>query len=333
LRLAARAAAPHLLSSERALAYPRRVPAQTLAIVNPASRNGATGRRWEAIEGRLREVVAGLEVERTRGPRDAERIAREAARAGVERLVVAGGDGTTSEVVSGLLSAELGGSVALAILPLGTGGDLARTLAVPRDLEAAVAAIQRGKTRRVDAGRLRYTARDGSRRTAYFLNVASFGISGLVDELVNAAPKALGGRVSFLIGTLRALVRYRARDVRISVDGAPVHAGPCVLAAVANGRYFGGGMQIAPEARPDDGSFDVVVVPGLSKARLIAHLPSLYAGRHLERPEVSLFRGRRVDAEAEPGTIWLDVDGEALGTLPASIECLPGAITLFGTSS
>jgi YegS/Rv2252/BmrU family lipid kinase len=308
------------------------VPAPTLVIVNPASRAGATGRRFERIEPRLRDVLGPYEIERTRGPRDAERIAREAVRAGVERLVVAGGDGTTSEVVTGLLAAGLAGDASLGLLPLGTGGDLVRTLGVPRDLDAALELLARGAMRRLDAGRVDYRARGGAPRTSYFANVASFGVSGLVDERVERAPRWLGGSAAFLLASLQAIVRFRPVPVRVRVDGELVHEGPLALAAAANGRYFGGGMQVAPGARPDDGLFDVVCVAGLAKARLVASLPALYRGDHIGRPGVAQRRGKIVEAEVAGagGEVLLDVDGEPLGVLPARFEILPGALAIFG---
>jgi YegS/Rv2252/BmrU family lipid kinase len=306
------------------------MPGQPLVILNPASRGGATGRQWKKVEARLRGVLGDVEVALTRGPRDAERIAREAVRSGVERLIVAGGDGTTSEVASGLLDADLAKYAQIASLPLGTGGDLARTLGIPRDLDAAMQLIRDGATRCIDAGRLEYRDRGGAERSAYFVNVASFGISGLVDELVNRAPKWLGGGASFAIGTLRGIARYRPARVALRVDGELLHDGPLVLAAAANGRFFGGGMQVAPDASPDDGAFDVVVVEGASKARLVSQFPSLYRGSHVSKPGVKVVRGKTLEAEAEPGTVWLDVDGEALGTLPARFVLLPEALTWFG---
>ena len=283
------------------------MPHPPLAIVNPACRSGATGRRWDRVEPRLREALGELQVERTRSARDGERIAREAVRAGVDRLIVAGGDGTMNEVVTGLLSAELGEYAQLGLLPLGTGGDLARTIGMPRDLDTALAALSRGATRKLDAGRIRYLGRDGKEKTTYFLNVASFGISGLVDDLVDRAPKALGGTISFLIGTLRSILRYRFPDVSVRVDGVSVHE-----------RFFGGGMQIAPGSQPDDGLFDVVIVSGFSRSRLLANLPSIYRGTHLSHPAVSVHRGTHLEAVAPPGEVWMDIDGDALGTLPAS---------------
>jgi len=302
--------------------------APTVVVVNPRSRNGATGRRWERVEAALREHWAELEIERTRGPRDAERIAREAAQAGAERILIAGGDGTASEVVAGLLGADLAERVSLGFLPLGTGGDWGRTLGTPRDLRRALCVLAAGRERRLDAGGLRYHTPGGEERRSHFLNVASAGLSGFVDRLVNQAPKALGGRASFLIGTLRGLARWRDVACTVRVDGATVHEGPVVLATAANGRYFGGGMQVAPRAQPDDGLLDVTVIQGAPKSRLLRRMPQLYRGTHLELPEVHAFQGRRV--EVEPEEPWfLDVDGEFFAACGACFECLPGALRVI----
>jgi YegS/Rv2252/BmrU family lipid kinase len=302
-------------------------------IVNPRSRNGATGRRWNALQPRLRDALGPFDVEHTRGPRDAERIAREGVRAGIERVIVAGGDGTVNEVASGLLAAELGGYAALGLLPLGTGGDLARSLGIPRRLDDAVALLAAGATQRIDAGRIRFLDADLREATCYFVNIASFGISGLVDDLVNRATKRLGGAASFLIGTVKALARHRSQHVTIRVDGQVVHAAPLVLATAANGRYFGGGMHIAPDARFDDGLFDVVLVPDVSKRELLAKLPLIYTGKHRDDPGVRFLRGRVIEAEAAPGAVLLDIDGEALGSLPARIDVLPGALSVIGAAA
>jgi YegS/Rv2252/BmrU family lipid kinase len=306
---------------------------RTLVVVNPMSQGGAGRRRFERHEGRLRDALGEVEVEWTRGPRDAERIAREGVRAGVERVVVAGGDGTVSEVVTGLLAAGLGGYAELAVVPLGTGADLLRTLGIPRDPEAAIAAIRDGKPRRVDAGRVRYRRPEGGEATAYFLNTASLGIVGLITALVNEAPKQLGGRVSFIIGTVRGVLRYRQPTVRLRVDGELVHDGSLTFATAANGRYFGGGMYVAPDAEPDDGLLDFVLVSEFSRGKLLRHLPGFYRGTHVGVPGVRIQRGRVLEAEAPGARVWIDVDGEPLGVLPARFEIVPGAISFLGAGS
>lgn len=303
---------------------------RTLVVANPRSAGGGGRRRLEAAWPRIRALLDPCELVWTRGPRDAERLAREAVRAGVDRVVSAGGDGTLHEVVSGILAAGLGDRAEIGLLPLGTGGDFARTAGIPLDLDAAAVRIAETEPRPVDAGRVRYRDRQGREQTTFFLNVASLGVSGLVTELVERAPKLLGGRVAFLAGTLRALARYRPVPVALRLDGALLHDGPLVLAAAANGRAFGGGMQIAPDARLDDGLLDVVVVPAFSRLRLLRELPRIYRGTHLAVEGVRFARGRRLEAKAEPGAALLEVDGEPLGAAPASVELLPGAIRLRG---
>lgn len=310
----------------------RVVPSDSLVILNPRSGGGSAVRKFARLEGRLREVLGDCEVERTGGPRDAERLAREAVRAGVSRLVVAGGDGTLGEAVSGLLEAGAAGDVQLGLLPLGTGLDFARSCGLPRDPVQALERLGRGKPRPLDAGRILLRDAAGRERRAGFLNVASFGVSGLVVDLVNRSPKVLGGQVSFLIGTLRALLRFRCRPVTLRVDGEKVFEGPLVLCAVGNGGWFGGGMHIAPGARLDDGLLEVVVVSELSTLGLVARLPKLYAGSHLRDPAVEHFRGRVVEAEAAPGEVPVEVDGDPLGFLSARIEVVPGAVSFLGAS-
>jgi YegS/Rv2252/BmrU family lipid kinase len=303
---------------------------RTLVIANPHAAGGTARRRWRRVEPRVREALGAVEIEHTRGARDAERLAREAVRAGIERLVVAGGDGTVAEVASGLLRAQLGGYAELALLPMGTGCDAA-SLGIPRDADGALAVIRTGKARRIDAGHARYLGRDGAATDSYFLNVASFGVSGLVVELARQSARWLGG-ASFGLATVRALLRYRSSRVALRIDGAPAFDEALLLGAVANGRQFGAGMRIAPQARLDDGSLEVVCVVRTPTLRVLPKLAKLYGGRLQGDPIVRMMRGRHIEADAAPGSVMLELDGEPLGTLPAQIEILPGALAIVGAA-
>lgn len=303
---------------------------RTLVIVNPTSGGGAARRRFRRIEARVRAALGGADVEWTRGPRDAERLAREGVRAGVSRLVVAGGDGTVSEAVTGLLSAGLGGEAQLGILPMGTGGDLRRTLGIAGSPERALAALDERPERRIDAGRAVFADEEGKERERFFVNVGSLGISGLTTLLVNRGPKQVGGRAAFLLGSVRAIVSYRPAPVELRVDGETLHRGPLVLATAANGAFFGGGMHVAPGARADDGLLDAVVVPAFSKPRLLAELPRIYAGTHLRVAGVVGARGRRIEALPLGEPAWVELDGEPVGRLPARFEVVPGALRVLG---
>ena len=303
---------------------------RTLLVVNPASRAGATERGFGALEKRLREALGSFDVAFTKGPRDAVRIAREAAIASYERLLVGGGDGTASEIATGLLGAGLGDDVTLGFLPLGTGGDLLRTLGVPRSLAGALAILRANETRTIDAGRLEYTDDLGQRAHTFFVNETSVGLAGLVAQRVTRATKALGATGSFLLGTLRAIASYQPHAARVWVDGELAHEGPLVLATASSGRYFGGGMYVAPNASPHDGLFDSVIIPGMPKPELIARLPSLYAGRHLAAPGVRELRGRVLEVQPLEGAAHrFECDGEALGSAPLRAEIVPRALRVL----
>ena len=172
-----------------------------------------------------------------------------------------------------------------------------------------------------------FIAHDGSEQRRHFINITSFGISGLVDRYVNQSSKPLGGTVAFALASLRAGTKYKNAKVRLTLDGRPPKDGKIYTVAVANGRYFGGGMKVAPDAALDDGMFDVITMGDFGFGDLLFRGLDIYSGKHLRNPKVSVHRARRVEAEAIDGAeVLLDVDGEAPGRLPASFELLQGAL-------
>jgi len=301
-----------------------------LLIVNPRSAGGRVGKRWSAIESTLRGALGDFEHRHTEAPGHATVLCREAVERGVRDLVVLGGDGTLSEALSGLFrdGRPIDAEVTLGLLPCGTGGDFRRTVEMPADLSQAARRIARSQPRRIDIGRIRYARDDGTDAERYFANIASFGIGGLVDRIVNRSSKALGGRVAFMVGTVRALSRYKNQRVRLALDDGEPSEVVVNNVAVCNGKYFGGGMKIAPDARLDDGLFDVVVLGDLSLKDFVWSGRHLYRGTHLDLAEVRFARAARVRAEpAHPGDeVLLDVDGEQAGRLPATFDILPGAL-------
>lgn len=297
-----------------------------LLILNPASAAGRTGRRRDAITKHVQATLGAVDCVVTRAPGDARRLAAEAVGAGRERLLVGGGDGTASEVASGVLSRTQGqGGPAIGLLPLGSGGDLARTLGLPATLDASLALLRRGRTRRIDAGRLE------SPRPAYFVNEAGAGLSATTIRLVGRLAKRLGARAGFAAGAVAAILGHRPTPLRITVDGDTVHEGPTSLVVAANGRYFGAGMQVAPRADPADGRLEVVVVRGLAVPRLLVNLPSLFAGTHGAHPSVSFHAAKRVEIAAAGPAVdeALDIDGEEAVGLPLRASILPSALDVF----
>jgi YegS/Rv2252/BmrU family lipid kinase len=298
--------------------------ADTLVIVNPCSANGSTGRRWPEIERRLRATLSSFDAVFTERPNHATELARKGA-ADHERVVVVGGDGTTNEVVNGLLADDrpVRADLVLGIVPRGTGADFVRTVGIPHDLDAAVQRLTTGTVREVDVAKTVYRGFDGSEQMRYFINQASVGMGPVVCVEVNRSSKRLGGRLSFLRGILVATFRYRSRPVLISVDGGPPEEVLLRNLWIANGRFSGGGICAAPRARPDDGLLDVVRVPELGFWEQMLSMRRLRSGAFVEDPRVVYVTARRVEVQpAGPAALDIEVEGEPIGSIPATFKVL-----------
>jgi len=250
-------------------------------------------------------------------------LARRAIDEGATRLVVVGGDGSVHEVVNGIVDAP---DVELAVVPRGTGWDFSRTFAIPRDLDRALEVARAGVIRDIDLGRATFRTWSGEESRAHFANVASAGISGAIAKRANETSKALGGKVSYYWATVAVFARWRTGEMRVSVDGQR-REGRMIDAMVANGRYLGGGMMMLPEAEPDDGLLDVLLIGDVTKRDLVFTLPKSYRGKHLPHPRLEVLRGKTVEIDADE-PLPLELDGEQPGTTPARLEVLPGVLRL-----
>jgi YegS/Rv2252/BmrU family lipid kinase len=297
-------------------------------IVNPRSAAGRTGRQFDRIARAVRAALGEFECAFTRQPGDGVRLAGEAVRAGGALVVAVGGDGTASEVIDGLAGSRPRDPDPLfGFIPRGTGGDLRRTLGLPEDLEGAARCLAGRRELVCDLGRVEHVDHAGAPRVRHFANVAGFGIAGVVVREVNRGLKIGGGRLSFMLASARALLRWSDQPVRWRADGGPWTEQSITSLSVCNGRFFGGGMQVAPAARLDDGLFDVVVWSGLGIADFVTKKRKLYDGTHVDLPNTRVLRARVVEAEPVGGArLLLDVDGEQPGTLPARFTILPGAL-------
>jgi diacylglycerol kinase (ATP) len=226
-----------------------------------------------------------------------------------------------NEVVNGLAQVE---AVELAVVHRGTGGDFVRTFGIPHDLEQALDVAQGGRARAIDLGRATLRTWAGREGSTWFANVASAGMSGAVAKRVNETGKAFGGKISYAWSTLAVFARWRNAQVRVTVDGE-ARQGAMYDVIVANGRYLAGGMKICPEAEPDDGLFDVLLIGDVSKRDLVVTLPRIYRGTHLPHPKGELLRGREVVVES-PEPLPVQLDGEQPGTTPVRFEVVPRAL-------
>ncbi len=301
---------------------------KTAIILNPTAGSGRARSAGLALQSKLPDSELLL----TECSGDATRLAREARRRCVDTVVAIGGDGTIQQVTTGMTLEEDGTQANhqtnLAILPAGTGGDYRRTFSWTESIDQVLTRISSGDVECVDFGRLTYALGDVE-KTAGFANVLSFGIGGLTDQFVESGPKWLGGRAAFLLGAMRATVVHQAVPVELFLDDVLVETAPFSNVAVCLGKFFGGGMKIAPSADPSDGLFDVVTME-MNRLQTLSLSVDIYRGTHLQRAGVRSYRCRKLEARlTRTSQCLLDADGEQLGTLPLKAELLPAAVRIL----
>jgi len=228
-----------------------------------------------------------------------------------------------NEVVNGL---SPGDGVELAVIPRGTGWDFVRTFDIPRDLDGALDVALAGSVREIDLGVATYRTRAGEEASSTFANVASAGISGAIAQRANESSKALGGKISYYWATLAVFFGWETGEMRVTV-GDESRSGKMIDAMVCNGRFLGGGMMMCPDAEPDDGLFDVLLIGDVTKRDLAFVLPKTYKGKHLPHPRLELLRGSVVTIESDE-PLPVELDGEQPGTTPARFEIVPRALRL-----
>ncbi len=294
----------------------------TIIYVNPRSGSGRALAAWRLLEKRQPQLAtAHLVLAESAAEARTELDHRLAA--GARRVIAIGGDGTAQLAASSLLSSGLGQRVALGLIPAGTGSDLARCLDLPRQPRAALRQALQATPRLFDAIRLR----SGDGATRFAINIASIGVSGAVGQAVNRLEHR--GQATYLLTTLRTLASYRPERCRVEIDGELFCDGLFWCVALANGRYFGKGMKIAPQAEVDDGLLDVVLIPPISGWQLPWRLVQLYRGTHLSLDGVLVGRGREVRITPAAPLPPFDLDGESHPSAVATFDILPGALRLL----
>jgi diacylglycerol kinase (ATP) len=238
-------------------------------------------------------------------------------------VVAVGGDGTTNEVVNGLVRA--GAETELATIPLGTGMDFGRTYEISSNFDDAVRVVVAGVPRTIDVGRVSYREWSGAEGERYFANVGSVGMSAAVAQRANGMSKALGGKATFFYALTRVFFEWQNTEVTVQLDDGTRREGRMHDVIVANGQWHGGAMWLAPDAKPDDGLFDVVLIGDVTKRDFITTAPKIYKGTYLAHPKVELLRSRAVSVDA-PERLPIELDGEQVGTTPAQFEIVPAAI-------
>jgi YegS/Rv2252/BmrU family lipid kinase len=304
-----------------------------LVIVNPKSASGSTESRWAQVASDLRAHFGAFQVAFTKKRGDGSSLAKRGAESGRKFIIACGGDGTINEVANGIL--ESGGDIELGVLPSGTGGDFRRTLGMPSGAREAAIGLKTGETKKIDVGRVTFLNLAGRETSRYFLNVASFGLSASIIERVKTKNKfdwlphdLLRGRATFAVSTLQEVLDLNFVTVRVKIDEKEEKTLNTINFAVANSRYFGGGMKIAPDACINDGFFDIVNIGDMKTAKILINAYTLYNGSHLNLSEVNHINAKRVEVKSADAQkeIQLETDGELPGKLPATFEIVPEAL-------
>lgn len=281
--------------------------------------NGRAGTAAKAAA--LREALGSRRDVALHEPATAEEataLAAQAVREGYDMVVAAGGDGTINAVLNGLANDFR--RTRLAILPLGTGNDLCRTLAIPDDPLEALALCEQGSERRLDIFRV-----EAEGKVTHGLNVAAGGFSGQLEERLTDEMKQTWGPLAYLRGAASVLPDLKKYETYLGVDGAPAERIDAFNIVVANGRTAGRGFLVAPTANPEDGLLDVIVVQDTTLLDLAAVAAQLFAGNYLDHDQVTHRLARRVEVSARPG-LWFSVDGDLFSNAPTTFTVLPRAL-------
>ena len=283
-------------------------------ILNP---NAGSADQGEALHEAIR-VTPDVELLECQAAGHGCELAAEAATNGYDLVIAAGGDGTINEVVNGL-AADFS-AVALGVIPLGTGNDLARTLCLPEDPLLAFQIAMQGIRRAIDVIKV-----ESENELAYAINVCAGGFTGEVDEAMTDELKSTWGPLAYLIGAARALPEIDGYETKIAWDDGPFERVEALNIVVANGRTAAGGKPAAPRANPEDGLLDVVIIKNVSGPELAGLAAIAFAGDYLESDQVIHERVASLRVESHPG-MWFNVDGELLTKEPVRFQILPQAL-------
>ena len=295
-------------------------------IVNPAAGANSTHRKWPEIQTCLKNSGLSFDYQFTEGKGHGIELARAAAGDGYRYLVAVGGDGTIHEVANGILQSANARETALGIISTGTGSDLARSIGVSQDYTTSCAAVTGSHRLDIDIGYVEYRS-SGQPCGRYFINSAGIGFDATVVAATAQLPKFFGGTIPYLTGLVRSFLFYRNKHVIFRIGEKPAEKATVLSIVVANGRYFGGGMHIAPQAQVDDGLLDIVIVGNFGKIELLRIFPRVYKGTHLTYPKIRLEKDTRIEIESAQKFL-LHADGELLGEGPVSFKIIPNSLCL-----
>lgn len=300
-------------------------PARYAVILNPRSGNGRALRQWRDLEAPVRSLLGDVDVFQTERPGHGTDLTRNALRAGFDRIVSAGGDGTHYEVINGFFDdlSPIRPDASFALLPIGTASDLRKTFDLP-PMPDTIEYLASTRVLPADVGRLRSTADNGGKMLRYFNTAVHMGLGSLVNEHVNRRSKALGPFLTFVLGVITARLQYKPLEMTVTIDGA-TFTDRFLEIIVANGFYDGGGMQVAPKGQLNSGFLEVYLIGELGAVGSLLNVPRMYRGTQDRHPAVRYMRAKTVNVVCDQ-RVLAGPDGELAGRLPARMEVVPKAV-------
>lgn len=300
------------------------------AIVNPVAGDGRGLIDWPVISKLLRDHNIIFDFVFSEKKYHAIELAVEAVNKGYRKIIVVGGDGTIHEAVNGIFIQQQVPTtdILLAVIAVGTGNDWIRMFGIPRKYTDAIRAIVDGHSFLQDIGIVSYY-KSNYHQQRYMANVAGIGFDACVNKRYNRLKdEGKRGKWLYIWSTLKAVLRYSATHIKVTIDGKVVADQPIYSATIGIGKFNGGGMLQTPDAIADDGLFDVTIIRKISRLGVLYNFKSLYNGKIYDIPNISLDRGRKIKIESDPETA-IEVDGEALGYSPFEFEILNRAVRVI----
>jgi len=306
---------------------------KTQVIVNPESDYGRTKKRWKQIKEALHCFLKEFKYEFTERPLQATEITRTAIKGGSELIVGVGGDGTMNEIANGFFENKkiVNPETALGIVPSGSGCDFMKSLNIPLGIKDSLKFLSESPSTRIDIGRVKFRSLSGTPAERFFLNVADFGFGGEVVKKLNQ--KRMRKKTSsYLRCMFSTIIKYKNKRLKLKIDEEDIPEDEYLVGAVANGKIFGKGMRIAPQASLDDGLFDLVLVKKMSLLEFFFNSWKVYTGTHLTHPKISLIKGKEIKAipHRDEDEVLIELDGELPGKLPATFEIVRQSFLVKG---
>lgn len=262
---------------------------------------------------------------------DSVKLAERAVKEGNTHIICAGGDGSLNEVANGLMQAKattaahLWANVRMGVLPMGTGNDFVKTVNSPKDAEGLKQVIEVDSCKTIDLGLVEYHSQKGEKQSRYFINITDVGMGGVVAERLSKYSKWMGAYLTYQRAILTTLLTYKNQPVRAKADGF-TYEGNIMNFIVANGKYFGSGLGIAPDAVADDGEFSVVILGEISLTDYIKNLGSVQKCRKISHPGLHYKSAKEVTIDSPAGPLAIDMDGEFIGYSPMKVTVAPAAV-------